>query len=122
MINGRVLGVKVTERVPKLLRPLQDQRSGKGHLLLNHGAQVFAGDEIHHQVLAVILGEIIDDARQVRVFERCQQAGFADELCAGMGAEVVVGFYRYLVGQTLILCQVHFTHSTFAQQIDDLIP
>ena len=68
MIGGCVL-VQVAQRFAHLADPGQHQGFvERAVCLLEHGAQVFAGDEVHHQVLALPGdGEVIDHHRQVGV-------------------------------------------------------
>ena len=113
--------MQVVDRVAQLFGPFDHQRHHDGILAFNKRPKVVAGHVIHHQVLAVILDEIIDHSRQVGVLKRGQQACLADELCRGVRAEVVVGFHRHLVGQALVFRQVHLAHAAFPQGLNDLI-
>src|SRR5262249_32742280 len=81
--NRRRLAVQKTQYVEYLAPPAQDAWLGQLAArteLVQHPLQIAAGDEFHHQVMAAVLGEIIDDVGDSRMRQRSQDARLAREV------------------------------------------
>src|SRR4051794_11398289 len=68
MDDGRLLCVQVIQSVQQLVRPIQDLRDGKRcPTLFQLLKEVFAWNELHHEKLALLVREVVADARQGRM-------------------------------------------------------
>ena len=103
MDDLRILRVQVVERVEQLIRPRQNLiRRKRTALARHHLRQIVAGDELHHEKLAVAFGKMVADARQCGMMQASQQSRLAFELLA----QTLVGkqrlFQRHCGIETLI--------------------
>src|SRR5258706_12275903 len=76
----RVLGVKIIERITKLIAPARDFILWKRSIArVEHLKEIFARNVLHHQKLAIAFVEMIADAGQRLMMKPGQQPRFALE-------------------------------------------
>ena len=89
---GGMLAVHVIKRIHQLAGPIEHipfLQKGAGVPGFKHqGAQIFAGDIIHHQVIANAHREEIGDFGQVGMVEARQNGGLAQELLASLFEQI----------------------------------
>jgi hypothetical protein len=88
MEDGRVLAVEVDESIGQLFGPVEHLAFFQELFTLagfdHKGAEVFTGDEIHDQEIALALGEDIGDFGEVGVVKAGEDIGLTLELVAGL--------------------------------------
>ena len=133
-LNVAGLDVAVQDRlraVMQVLQGIQDFAGPAHHLalrqrpivLVQQGLGVFTGDEVHHQVLALVGDdEVIGDARQVGMAQAGQQRGFTLELTLRLGRDEQVLFDGDVDAQVFVVAAVHGAHAAMTQFAEDAIP
>src|SRR5581483_8948030 len=81
--DRRRLRVQEAEHIENLARPAQHLGLGQpaaGAELVEHPLQIAASNELHHQVVAIILGEVVDDVGDARMGKHGEYARLAREV------------------------------------------
>ncbi len=131
--EGRRLAMQIGQGIGQLGGPIEHfgfaQKAIAGLGFQHQRPQVFARDEIHHQVFATIIGEVVGDLGEIQVVETRQNIGLALELLAGLAqnffGQVTVVFEllqcAFPAIQTQIISQVDVTHPTLTNAFLDAV-
>ena len=117
------------QHVEHLPRPSQHLVLGElalGPQLVEHMLQVAARDKLHHQVMARVLGEVIDQRRNPRMRQTREHVGLAREILDRFLLLDAVAddhlFDRHRpVRQPRVVGQVHAAHPAHAEHLLDAV-
>ena len=122
-VDDRVfLVVEEIKRLEKLVCPVEHLLDGEWLVgLLEHAKQILAGDVLHHEVLAIVLDEMVADAGEGNMLEAVQQTGLAFDRFA----VIVVHAKRFLdrdgAVETLVHGDIDSAHAPLADLFLDPI-
>ena len=125
----RLLPVQKFEHVEHLARPSQHLVLGDfalGAQLVEHVLQIAARDKFHHQIMARVLGEVIDQRRDARMRQPREHVGLAGEVLDRFFLPDSVADDHFLdrdrpVRQARVVGQVHASHPADAEHFLDAI-
>src|SRR5215216_773487 len=123
MDDLRILRVQVVERVEQLIRPRQNLVRGKWtSFAIHHLRQIIAGDELHHEKLAIAFGKMVADARQCGMMQASEEPRLTLELFAQAFFGKKRLFQRHGGIEALINRFVDSAHTALPKLAYDTIP
>ena len=120
MDDRRRAGVQVGQRAAQGIRPPQDLIYRWG-AMLGMGVEIYPFDVVHHQVLAVLVDEVVGHAWQIGMAQAGEQRSLAVELALRLRVDVEIFLDRHPDLKGFIRGQIDGTHAALAEHAFDAI-